>query len=457
MRSFPHDKDTPSIEKQLPLGVALLLIYAAWARGGIHTPWQGPLVSISVLLLSWALFFDKDRIQSARKRLFRDPVFYLGLFMLLIIVAQWSNSGYQVVWDKADSVGMKQLPSRWLPWSVDRDSAWQMLDWFFPAWTGLWIVRNMLQRDEVMRLLRLVAWNASLLAVVGMVQVWSGAEKMLGLWSIPGNSFFATFGYANHAGAFFYLNAALSAGLAHDALQRHGPPVQTAVWGACFLLCIVAAFMTLSRAAALAALVLLLTVIAVFVLRSLKRSGRSAALNTGIAVVVVALIGITLYLGVGKGALAAEMEKTAQQEGVMSEVEARAMQRPQAWEIIKEYPLFGSGGWGYRWLAKLHIPVNEWSSWKAPGKANVHCDPLQFLSEFGTVGALCAGLSVAIILGGAAGVGHRSASAYWIAGGLLLVFAHSWLDLPFRSPAILLEWGCLLAALPHLTSRRDIL
>lgn len=455
-RGFSGDRI--SVSRVLCYLLFALLGYAAWARGGVYPPWQWPMASLSVFLLAaGAIFFDSDRKQKLRNALLRDPVAYIGAVFILILFVQGLNSGYLVVWDTVDSVGMVREPVWWLPWSVEPETASQMINWFFPAWVCILLIRHLLERKEIKLLLYLLVWNAAVLAIVGIVQYLAQAKTMLGLWEIPGNHFFATFGYVNHGAAWFYLHAALAAGLAHDGLIKRKPPVQIAVWCGSFLLCITATFLTLSRAGAIGAVVLLLVVAGLLIRWTLKKSKGSAVLNAAGLAVIVVLAGAALYFSAGEGGLAQEIEETFLGEGMAQTVTDRTMQLPSAWAVAKEYPVFGCGGWGYRWVAMLHIPIEEWPAWRSAGKANVHCDPLQFLVEFGWVGILCMLSTVGVLIRSALKLGKPDALRSWIALGLFLVFLHGWVDLPFRSPAILMAWCLLFAVLGRLTSKKHYL
>lgn len=431
-----------------------LLAYAAWVRGGVYAAWQWPLVSMAALMLGGVLLADHGPMAAIRKAMLRDPLFYMGALFLVLLGIQWANSDYYVVWRSADTVGMHDLPPRWAPWSVEPETASQMVEWFFPAWVALLTVRHVLEAEDLLHLLYLMAWNAALLAVVGIGQQWIGPEKMLGLWTIPGGGFFATFGYENHAAAWFYLHAAVSAGLAHRALVQRLPPAQAVVWLLCFVLCLTAAFASLSRAAGLAGLVLVVTAFFLLARWAWRRSGRSHLVNAVGLACVAGLAGVVLYLGSGDGALAQEIGDTLWGEKMDDAVNGRIVQLPSAWEVAKDYPLFGCGGWGYRWMALLHIPVGEWGEWRGAGKANVHCDPLQFLVEFGWIGSLLLAGTVGVLIHDARKQGKVKGLAGWIGLGLLLVFLHSWVDLPYRNPAILLAWCTLLAALARLPQGR---
>ena len=169
-RVFPGDRI--SVSRVLCYLLFTLLGYAAWARAGVYPPWQWPMATLSVILLmGGVLFFDTDRKDALRRNLARDPVTYIGAAFLLLLVIQGLNTGYQVTWDQVGTVGMRKLPSRWLPWSVDPETSLQMLNWFFPAWVGLLTIRHVLKRSEIKLLLYLLVWNAA----VSASQTWTRA------------------------------------------------------------------------------------------------------------------------------------------------------------------------------------------------------------------------------------------------------------------------------------------
>ena len=60
-----------------------------------------------------------------------------------------------------------------------------------------------------------------------------------------------------------------------------------------------------------------------------------------------------------------------------------------AMELVKKYPLFGCGGWGYKHLSLNLMEPDELRTPLAIGSANVHNDYLQFLCEHGAIGLGC--------------------------------------------------------------------
>jgi O-antigen ligase len=114
----------------------------------------------------------------------------------------------------------------------------------------------------------------------------------------------------------------------------------------------------------------------------------------------------------------------------------------------QDHPGFGVGGWGFRYLLGWYIPPDRWRE-IGIGTANVHNDALQFLAEFGGVGAGLMAAAVVVLLAPVLKIRPWKKPLPLIALlGLCATVLHSMIDLPFRSPAILYSWLAILAALP---------
>jgi O-antigen ligase len=136
------------------------------------------------------------------------------------------------------------------------------------------------------------------------------------------------------------------------------------------------------------------------------------------------------------------------------ELSGRWFQVVSAWDIWRDHPWFGTGGWGYKYLVAYYLPPEHWGILRR-GTANVHNDFFQFLCEFGLLGI---SLLTLVFLPPLLSVRKRLFrpahldNSFWadpfrvcLAGGLLLMLAHSMIDLPFRNPAVFTHGALFLA------------
>jgi hypothetical protein len=132
--------------------------------------------------------------------------------------------------------------------------------------------------------------------------------------------------------------------------------------------------------------------------------------------------------------------------------------------ILGDYPLYGVGGWGYPVYQRAYMTAEDYKKMQIVGGSNVHNDMLQFLAEHGYLGF---GLMVVFTLllviplvrdiirfcrlksSGGQNLGSLT-SVHWfyrippvivaIFAGTTATILHSFGDLPFRSPAVLVIW-----------------
>ena len=468
-RAAPSRRDAPGVFF-LRAMLMFLLAYTTWAWAGLRPSFHWVAVAVAGLLL--AGFFAQGRGEAWRVAR-RDPVLYLGLAFLLFLAAQWANAGRARYFDVGHQRWM-YMPPRWPGWpsAFAKADALQMLTWFFPAWAIAVVIRSRkLDRRALRRLMTFVACNAGLLAIFGLLQLAHGGGAIY--WVQPLKShFFASFAYGNHAGPFFVLAGAVAAGLLYrevfdvrcssperPSVSRLCHPWRVAVLIPMLVLCLVGANLGFSRAGVILAGALTVFVVAYGGFRSWRKLSAASRLNFA-ALSLAALGGLYFtVVALGETGIRREFMPPDAGEGADEAETARLHldlgARPRflraAVDIWRGHPWFGTGGWGFRYLVAEHVPEELWPALESRGWANVHCDLLQFLVEFGLVGF---GL-----LAGAAGVRVREAlgrqcrrDAIWMMGmaGLGLVVVFSLVDLPFRCPAILFTWVALLAALPRI-------
>ncbi len=460
LRGIDFSRHVPrrfSVRKAQVYGLFALCALASWLRGGTHPALQSPLWLIAIALCLSLFFLASDERARIERLIKADPVFRFGSLLLLVIVVQSLNSNYSVVSNDAGLSEMTRISPRLFPWSVEPGGAREMLVWFFPALVGALIVRHLFEWRHIKFLLHLLMWNAALLAFVGLIQYLADSDLVLGIWRAPSRLFFATFDYVNHAAEWFYLNAFIALALLKDNFEKHKPPMQAVVWAGILLLCVVAALLTLSRFGAVIALSILFVALSMVAKRVLRKVSGTGTANVAVAIVIVAMLGVVLFLGAGGGSLAEEVggKSVFGESSVANDLGDRVIQMPLALAIFGDSPLFGSGGWGYRWLASLHVHVDDPALWTAAGLTNVHCDPIQFLSEFGLVGTIALVWVLVQLVTPAVKKAKNSAISLWIGVGIGVIALHSLIDLPFRCPAVLYLWVILLAALPLFPKRSN--
>ncbi|HOW97030.1 MAG TPA: O-antigen ligase family protein [Kiritimatiellia bacterium] len=448
-------------EKCLAWGLLLFLSVAAWRWAGLRAA-DGPFFAAAAALLLAAALVARPRSWWSR-----DPFFWFGLVFLAYLACQRWNAGRELRFDDAIRRWAYTDPPhpRW-PWAFSRPEAAQMLHWFFPAWAaGLCVRCPALSRRGLRPVLHGLAYNAAALALFGTVRELAGAQSLFGYRPAYAD-FFATFTYTNHAAAYFLLMAALAAGLLFRQVFRRDRPgrrIEKAALAASLLLCLVGANLSLSRAGIILSWALALFIAGYGLARGWRLWRPAARLRMAVLTAAAAVVFVLTVAGAGGEAIRREftLRRRPAHQAVpgLEQVNLDLSDRPRlwgaAWAIFRDHPWYGTGGWGFRYLAAFYLPRDHWSSLKSnPGRANAHCDPLQFLVEFGIAGA--GGLALAW---GALAAGlfrrdlARGALFTLSCAGLTLVAAFSLIDLPFRCPSVLWTWTVVLAALPKCTAR----
>lgn len=418
--------------------VFLTLSGAAWLHGGKMTDTMLPVIPwLWALLFEVMLFFPQRRPYedpvSARRRvchrLGRDPLLYVTLAFVLLLVVPLLNRGLCPVCDYPEIMkGRSPDPSiPFAPFCVDLAEHFNVMLWFVPALTAMLAVRHALSHSGKRMLMEMLVWNAAALAVLGFIQQASGAEAPL--WNKPPlkGQFFSTFGYINMGGAYFAMMFAFAVGvwLTRVAEVARFPPIDKGLSIAQQLiarfirahyplipaaLIMYAVLATLCRAAmlcmiVLAALAFLYYECALFFSRS-NRAANVKKASFGLVGGTIVVISMFIF---GPKGWTRELD-TVTSHALLDRVTGKAQYHSRvAAEIFREHPLFGVGGWGYRHLCTKYMTDEEMKELQTVGGANVHNDFLQFLCEHGLVGF---GLLVVIFLMLAAPLFRRWVTLY---------------------------------------------
>ncbi len=460
--------------------VALLVVWPVWLRGGTRPELMGPVPWLTLAALGSALFWpDRERMENAKAArmrvmhdFFSDPFLYIALAFLLLLALQAWNGPRELAWNS--NLGywfFAPPPHPNLPvFSIQPSEAVEMLLWFGPAIAIVLAIRHGFSRDRKADLLRLLAVNAAWVAGVGLIQQAFRAPGIFwrGKAEVP---FFATFGYPNHAGAFFVLASILSGGLLIRELN-HEDGGENIGWALPTLVInLMGALFCRSRAAILMAAFLALAGSS-YALRRLRGRYTTAG-RAAVTVCLAAVLATATFVFVRvPGNVVKEEWKGTTLENVKSRVERRGDPYLEAaWQIWRDHSWFGVGGWGYRHFLPLFVVPDNPRRIFPDGAANVHNDPLQFLVEFGSIGAGLLAVAVGLLLRPAFRTlsslarrrreGESRSLLYRIPPlGLALlvgpatIFAYSFTDLPFRSPAVLWLWFVMLACAPDFLAHK---
>lgn len=440
----------------LYLGLTPLFVVPVWAAGGTFKPWQGSFLWIS--LFAWFCFFAHNyhpshtNRQDRFKQILKDPLVWLAALFLGFLYIQYLNSGRMRVFDFEVNKWVfspPRYPS--LPWSIARDEAFEMISWFAPILSVFLILRHSWKLISPRLLLWIVCLNGFLNALLSFVHSYLGWEKMYNFQRF-GKDVYGSFGYPNHGALYFILLFALALGLLLRELlvessERDLPSLAfAAVWTPLFFM---AANLSTSRAGILGSWLVLLLAVFSIVCIAWPRMHPVQRLYTLVAAGILFAGLIAVFILFTQPVHLRELRKATLDLNVYSEFSARFFQVEAAWYMWRDYPWFGVGGWGYRYLLAEYLPMENWRLMMGKGKANVHHDLMQFLVEFGLVGfSLLMGVFLPTLLRSSRNVIRKPLldqsvwanplriSAFF---GLAVLFADSQIDIPLRSPAVFIH------------------
>ena len=475
-----------------------------------------------------------------------DPVFFLTLLFLVIVLGiPFLNKGlcptcdYGTILANLTPEEFEQMPAiledkapnppiPFAPFCMNYRHHFEVLMWFLPALTAMLAARHALLRHGKRLLVEMLVWNAAALAVFGFAQRATGAKFVM-MWDqaeydafvrsiraasgfssiVPNPDFFATFGYPNMGGNFFMLAFALSIGVwmtrerevesepASDKAEVTRQRRLLRFIRAHYMLVpamlnFLAVLFTFCRAAITMSLVMVALAFVYEILRLLfarvdrARQIKRAALKF-LGAVLLLVVGVVFApdrkgLSGAAGDVADELG-TITTLGMLDRVTGKNEHYSRiAMELVKKYPVFGCGGWGYKHLYLNQMRKDDLTSPPAIGAANVHNDYLQFLCEHGIVGLGClVGIFFCLVVPIFRDWGRLCRAArflspenapsspraiyclppgvFWILVGCFAVTFHAVADAPLRSGATLslffVSLACADGFLPHqLESRR---
>lgn len=468
--------------------IAALIIALGWIHGGTRPDWLLPVVPwMSVIILHWLILCAQPKkdelLLDSRQRVWqslrKDPLTLVSLIFTIVLLIPLVNIAPEPKWIEATRTWQAfPPPVKWLPFTTDILRHGIVLLWFIPAMIIVLATKHGLLKRSKRVLLEVLCWNGAALALLGFAQLAFKATAILGLTKLD-TYFFSVFGYVNVGAAYFTLLGAISFGLwlqqaAEDANLTALSTLEPDELQPFFvvhrmllptLLCFAGAISTLSRAGILLCALL----IVFFIVYGLAYIWKRIALGVRISILSIlsGLIfsAVVLFFALRLEGLKRELS-TITVDAVIERVFGTGQYHVRiSKQILSDYPLFGVGGWGYPVYQQLYMTQDDYKKMQVIGGSNVHNDMFQFLAEHGYVGfALMMGVVALLLIpllkdviklcrlkpSEAQKLGSAVGSVHWfyrfppvivaIFAGTTATVIHSFGDLPFRSPAVLVVW-----------------
>ncbi|MBM4165299.1 MAG: O-antigen ligase family protein, partial [Lentisphaerae bacterium] len=384
--------------------VAALVIYTSWAFAGTRIAWLWPMFWLTLGVIEAMVLLPAMRagetLDQARGRVVRtlvfDPLLAISVALIFFLVFQ-SFNGPRALVHAGESGGwrMGPPPLPGFPSSVVTWEAVQLLAWFPPALVAALAVRHAMDADGRRLLLRILIWNAAALALSGCVQMALGCRAIYGVIPIKAQ-FFSSFGYPNHAGAFFTFMLVVAGGFWLYEREDGAPGADRLLVAVFLLYC--AAVLCLCRTSILMGTAVLLAGGAFAIARIWRRLELGPRVMVAGLSVLLPLLGYIGYFAFPGNPIRRELTGLTVVR-LFTEVYERAFELlvPAAIAIWRDNPVFGVGGWGFRHFVPLVLTPEQYKKLFV-GAANVHNDAVNFLVEHGVVGAALLALAGVTLL-----------------------------------------------------------
>ena len=430
----------------------VFLVGTTWAFGGNTAAVRPPLAlwgSLGALITVAAIVGDKRVTQISLRPL--KLLWPLALFNALVLLGALTPLLREI----ATSAGsfLTTVPvSPWRPASAEPDLARRAL-WLFDAmylacFNLILVIRH---RRALRGLLLLAGGNALALSIFGTIQKLLGFKGLyFGLYPWPNDSFFASFFYHNHWGAFIVLMSAVALALVRHYGERpdgrdffHTPAFAGMV---AVLLFAITVPLSGSRSCFLLLAVLLGGAFLAWTKRLVRQRrsfGESVGpplLGAGIAI-LLAIAGIWYLAG---EVVISRMAKTEEQVAVMrqrGDIGGRNILYEDTLRMARDRPWFGWGMASYPhvfWFYNTqepnpqdHLPVFY---------HDAHSDWLQSLAEHGLVGSALLALCALVPLSAVPRTDLRSPIVRYLFAGCGLLLLYAWIEFPFGNVAVVLSW-----------------
>lgn len=393
---------------------ALLICGISWVFGGTYGPYAREILPwFCVILLQGIFAFPQKKrnefTTEARVRvaesIYQDPLSIVCLLFSIYLAIPFVNKGLCEICDyPAIAAGERAEPLlQFLPFCVNRVHHFTTFLWFVAVILVVLAIRHSFSRAGRKLLLEIILWNGFALAIVGVVQISTGATGPL--WTNLDNEtsyFFSTFGYPNMAGCYFMMIFVIGMAVWRDKLERMRVLLKndnmsvpqsshTIFWRKHYALiptfvAYLAALNTFSRASIILVTSIAVVVFAHTIVSAFHKIDKAKRFKARVASVVAFAVVVFASLFFMPDEMRSELNTVDSTEVLDRFSGKREVHVDVGLKIFKQYPLYGVGGWGYKHFSISRMTNSQLRSVDSPGSINVHNDFLQFLVEHGMIG-----------------------------------------------------------------------
>ena len=393
--------------------LAILFSAVAFASVPIWAQWTTLGLSGLAFIFLFVPLGDGRQAQSPKKTLhllLKFPLFWLGLLLLLLMLSHGLNTS-RFVQDRDFWWRVFPKPAQsyigWLPAGLEAPfvsstqpggmNAFRQMMIFAGPWLSLCALWAGIRHRRVLAGMGWAIMLAALgLAIWGVQMRLAGTNDLTSEYNVLNTSFFATFLYQNHAGAWLSLQVALAFALAfwHWSNARRSQSklrVQGGPHWLCAVIAICLAFgsiCTLSFGSMLTIGIILFLVVPVAIIWSLIRCGAGRGTITGatMAVLMIAAVVVCITNALDLSRIEDKLNKKFQLVE-SKKLDNREPLRRATGEMIEgrhsQYLWTGRGAGSFRWESP---PFFRKVLKREERALYAHCDWLQMFVEWGLVG-----------------------------------------------------------------------
>ena len=443
---------------------SLTLAFTAWGLSGVrlwslHVLFTGALLTFLLAIIPLPKFWNGTDGQHGNlknfMRLLRFPVLWLGLAFLTYLLIQGLNPAW-IQMKNENGWWLEELDSvAWLPSSVSASyrttNAFRVLTSFgatFLLVCGLWV--GLQRRMCAVFLFWTFLVSGVGMAIVAILQKFTGAKAVLWTLPSPNGSFWGTFFYRNEAVAYLTLIITISGVLYFYHLNRSE---QRGASGGPHLLLfafVVIVYTSIALALSRGGIILGGFMVGTFFCTLIARWLYTLKANKSVPLIVLTALlfvssGYATFRYIDIDAIKkrfGDIEKTIE----MADRDSRAITTKITWEMFQEKPWFGWGAGSWRYVFPsyqrnypeiYYLRYDKERGWV--GRKiyyYAHNDIVQFLCEYGIIGCILLLLVFAYWIGLLwFRISGNILAVLMLQLGMAVAISHAAVDFIFQSPA----------------------